>query len=350
MRALPGGAQYYRKFLRDLSKRIRPISSLLRKGFKVEFTPALEVIVCEILAELAAPTILVFPKWDAVADSSGPSHVYCNAFIDGVGVALDQEQTDGSVRPIACISRASLDSERHWTPLDLEARRVLWAIKRLRSYLGGTSVRIFSSDQALESIGKVGDDNARVQWWLEVLTAFDYTLEYRKGSTNGDSDFLSRMQEPATEHDRSGSSSLIPVKDGGIFLIRACGLRTRASLSPSVCLSGLVPHSESAVSCGLPFASSEVRDFRTHGPRMRIDDLSAPCGRFVARVTTAVTTDDCRPGCGEFVLAADIAFASVFAVPSGGGTGSAEAPAAVTSVAQHAPPTSSTFSRLRRDH
>ena len=46
VRAVLGGVGYYRKFLRDLSKRIRPITSLLRKGVKFEFTPAMEVIVC----------------------------------------------------------------------------------------------------------------------------------------------------------------------------------------------------------------------------------------------------------------------------------------------------------------
>ena len=74
---------------------------------------------------------------------------------------------------------------------------------------------------------------------------------------------------------------------------------------------------------------------------MRVDDLSALSGRFVARVTAAVTTDDCRPGRGEISPAADTAFSSVFAVPSEGGTGSAEAPAAVASAAQHAPSPSS---------
>ena len=46
VRALLGGVGYYRKFLLDLSKRIRLITSLLRKGVKFEFTPAMEVIVC----------------------------------------------------------------------------------------------------------------------------------------------------------------------------------------------------------------------------------------------------------------------------------------------------------------
>ena len=83
----------------------------------------------------------------------------------------------------------------------------------------------FSDHKALESIGKVGDHNVRVQRWLEFLTAFDYTLEYRKGSANGNADFMSRLPEPATEHDRSGLTSLSPVEDGGIYVMRACGLK-----------------------------------------------------------------------------------------------------------------------------
>ena len=105
----------------------------------------------EILAELANPPILVLPDWDAVADGSRPFHVYCEACIDGFGAALEQEQTDGSVRPIDYISRATLNSERHWTPLDLEAGSIVSAIKRHRGYLWGTkfaSFRITSRSKA----------------------------------------------------------------------------------------------------------------------------------------------------------------------------------------------------------
>ena len=44
----------------------------------------------------------------------------------------------------------------------------------------------------------MGDRTARVQTWLYVLTAFDYTLEYRKGSANGIAELLSRLPEPVT--------------------------------------------------------------------------------------------------------------------------------------------------------
>ena len=82
-----GGVGYCRKFLRDLSKRTRPITSLL----KFEFLPAMEVMVREILAELATPPILVSLDWDSVADGSRSFHVHCDACIDGFGDVLEQE-------------------------------------------------------------------------------------------------------------------------------------------------------------------------------------------------------------------------------------------------------------------
>ena len=70
LRSLLGGLSYYRKILLDMSKRIRPITALLKKGVKFLFTPSMEVIVRDMLAELAAPPVLVFSVWDAVADGS----------------------------------------------------------------------------------------------------------------------------------------------------------------------------------------------------------------------------------------------------------------------------------------
>ena len=71
--------------------------------------------------------------------------------------------------------------------------------------------------------------HARVQRWPEWFTAFDYTLEYRKGSANENADVLSRFPEPATEHERSGSSSLTHVEDNATFLIRASVFSIRSS-------------------------------------------------------------------------------------------------------------------------
>ena len=89
------------------------------------------------------------PDRDAVADGSRPFHVYCDACIDGFGAALEQEQPggsvqpDGSVRPIAYISRAPLDPESHWIQLDLETGSIFWAIKRFKLPFGHEFSDIF---------------------------------------------------------------------------------------------------------------------------------------------------------------------------------------------------------------
>ena len=126
--------------------------------------------------------------------------MYGDACTDGFGAALEQQQSDGSMKPVTYINRATLDSERHWTPLDLEVGNIVWDPKRLRCYLWGTKSRILSDHKALESIGKVGNHNTRAQRCLEFLTAFDYTIEYRKGNTNGNVDFLSRLPETTTRY------------------------------------------------------------------------------------------------------------------------------------------------------
>lgn len=70
VRTLMGGVSNYRKCFRDPSIRLRPINSLHRKDAKLSFKPGMETIVREVLAELGAPSILVFPDFDAIADSS----------------------------------------------------------------------------------------------------------------------------------------------------------------------------------------------------------------------------------------------------------------------------------------
>ena len=73
--ALMGSVNYYRKYLPDLSKRLRPMNALLWNGVKFAFTPATEKLVREVLVELTTPPVLVFPDWDAVDHRSRSFHV-----------------------------------------------------------------------------------------------------------------------------------------------------------------------------------------------------------------------------------------------------------------------------------
>ena len=72
LRSLLGGLSYYRRFLPNMARHIRPITALLKKGVAFDFASTMEDTVRVLLAELAAPPILVFPDWDAVIDTSRP--------------------------------------------------------------------------------------------------------------------------------------------------------------------------------------------------------------------------------------------------------------------------------------
>ena len=101
LRSLRRGLSYYLKFLPNMARNIRPITALLKKGVAFDFTSAMENTVRALLAELAAPPILVFPDWDAVTDMSRPFRLHCDASTAGLQATLEY------------ISRATLDNEQN---------------------------------------------------------------------------------------------------------------------------------------------------------------------------------------------------------------------------------------------
>ena len=149
LRSLLGGLSYYRKFLPNMAKRVRPIATLFKKRVTFSFTQPMEEAVRTLLAELTAPPILVFPDWGAVIDKSRPFRLHCDTSTDGLGATLEQEQTDGSIPPIVHISRATLANERNWTPMELEAGCAVWSIRRLRRYLFSVFFLIFTDHECL---------------------------------------------------------------------------------------------------------------------------------------------------------------------------------------------------------
>ena len=232
LRSLLGGLSYYRKFLPNIARLIRPLTTLLKKGAAFDFLSTMEDTVRALLAELAAPPILVFPDWDAVIDTTRLFRLHCDASTAGLGATLEQEQPDGSIlRPIVYISRATLDNEQNWTPMELEAGCVVWSIRRIRRYLFGVYFLVFTDHQCFQQICKIGETKPRIQRWMEFLSAYNFRLSYRRGQDNANADFLSRLPLPPIAEDISGASALTDPDDLGVYLIRACGFTTQPTPS-----------------------------------------------------------------------------------------------------------------------
>ena len=294
LRSLLGGHSYYRKFLPNMARHIRLITALLEKGVAFDFTFAMEDTFRALLAELAAPPILVFPDWDAVIDTSRPFRLHCDASTAGLGATLEQEQPDGSIRPLVYISRATLDKEQNRTLMELEAGCVVWSIRRLRRYLFGVYFLVFTDHQSLQLICKIEETKPRIQRWIEFLSAYNFRLSYRQGQKNADADSLSRLPLPPIDEDISDASALTDPNDLGVYLIRACGFTTPAFPVPGVSLGGLTPspcHAPDAVLGRLtPLPDSPVLgglhltidDFRTHRAPMPSTHMTASPRRHYA--------------------------------------------------------------------
>ena len=286
LRSLLGGLSYYRKFLPNMARHIRT-TALLKKGAAFDFTSAMEDTVRALLAELTALPILFFPDWDAVIDTSRPFRLHCDASTAGLGVTLEQEQPDSSIRPIVYISRATLDNEQNWTPMELEAGCVVWSITRLRRYLFGVYFLVFTDHQCLQQICKIGETKPCIQRWMEFLSAYNFRLSYRRGQQNANADFLSRLPLPPNDEDISGASAVTDPDDLGVYLIRACGFTTPAcpvsggglgGLTPSPChapdavLGGVTPPPDPPVLGGLHLT---IEEFQTHRAPMPPTHMTA---------------------------------------------------------------------------
>lgn len=119
------------------------------------------IFVRELLSELADPPVSAFRDWDIVADSSCHFRVFPYASIHGIGSTLELEQLHGSVRPTIYASRITFEPEGYWTPLDLKACSLVWAIKCLeRLYLGREVPHILGRRSAGAYYPKLGPQRA----------------------------------------------------------------------------------------------------------------------------------------------------------------------------------------------
>ena len=75
-----------------------------------------------------------------------------------------------------------------------------------------------SDHQPLKNVANLSTKVNRVQCWFDCLSAYTYTLQYRPGKSNGNSDLLSRLPLPATEADNHPDVRLPDPEDIDMYL------------------------------------------------------------------------------------------------------------------------------------
>ncbi|WVZ81363.1 hypothetical protein U9M48_028749 [Paspalum notatum var. saurae] len=184
IRSFLGLAGYYRRFIEGFSKIAKPMTALLEKNIKFQWTSACQKAFEELKKRLTTAPVLTFP------DMHKPFSVSCDASRLGLGCVLMQE---GKV--IAYASRQLRDHEKNYPTHDLELAAVVHALKVWRHYLFGQKCDIYTDHKSLKYIFTQTELNMRQRRWLELIKDYDLEIHYHPGKANVVADALSRKSQ-----------------------------------------------------------------------------------------------------------------------------------------------------------
>jgi hypothetical protein len=180
VRSFLGLAGYYRRFILNFSKIVKPITELLKKGNKYVWSEACDEAFKHLKKLLTTSPVLAQPN------TTKPFDVYCDASGTSLGGFLMQEG-----RVISYSSRQLRRHEEQYPTHDLELAVVVMALRMWRHYLLRNVVHIYTGHKSLKYIFTQPDLNMRQRRWLELIK--DYALEvcYHSGKANIIVDVLS---------------------------------------------------------------------------------------------------------------------------------------------------------------
>lgn len=199
LRGFLGTFGYYRKFVRDCAKLIKPLTSQLRKGEKIRHTKEFIEAFERCKSILTTSDILQYP------DFSKPFVLTTDASNFAIGAVLSQGPI-GKDKPIAFASRTLSKSEENYSTIEKELLAIVWACKYFRPYLFGNKFTLFTDHQPLTYIFSMKDPSSKLVRWRLSLEEFDYEIKYRKGTQNVVADGLSRIKIESSDLNVSENS------------------------------------------------------------------------------------------------------------------------------------------------
>jgi hypothetical protein len=181
VRSFLGLAGYYRRFIPDFSKLVKPITSLLKNDTKFNWSSKCNEAFEQLKVLLTTAPVLAQP------DIEKPFDVYCDASGSGLGCVLMKE---GQV--VAYALRQLRLHEEQYPTHDLELAVVVHALKIWRHYLLGSTCHIYTDHKSLKYIFTQSELNMRQRRWLKLIKDYELEIHYHPGKANVVVDALSR--------------------------------------------------------------------------------------------------------------------------------------------------------------
>ena len=183
-----GLANYYRRFVKDFAKIGTPLTQLTRKDVPFVWSDACDEAFRSLKRALVTAPVLRLP------DPTKDFFIEADASKFAIGAVLYQK--DGrNCHPVAYISRKLSSAERNYPIQEQELLALIYALKKWRHYLFGTSIRAYTDHQSLVLWHTFKNLTGRKARWVLDLSSFNVELIYKKGLENIVADTLSRRPD-----------------------------------------------------------------------------------------------------------------------------------------------------------
>ncbi|GJU86124.1 putative nucleotidyltransferase, ribonuclease H [Tanacetum coccineum] len=171
VRSFLGHAGFYRRFIKDFSMISKPMTKLLMKDAKFDFSDDCKKAFNILKEKLTTAPIIISPDWNV------PFELMCDASDFAVGAVLGQ-RIDRKFKPIYYTSKTLNNAQEHYTTTEKELLAVIFSFDKFRPYLVLSKIIFYTDHSALKYLFNKQDAKPRLIRWVLLLQGFD--IEIRK--------------------------------------------------------------------------------------------------------------------------------------------------------------------------
>ena len=181
VRSFLGLAGYYRRFVKGFSMTAAPITRLIQKNVRFEWSEKCQASFEKLKAFLTEASVLTQPTY-------GKKYmIFSNASLNGLRCILMQE---GKV--VAYASRQLKPYEKNYPTHDLELTAIVFALKIWRHYLYEEKCFIYTDHKSLKYLPSQREFNLRQRRWMELIKDYDCVIDHHPRKANVVVEDLSR--------------------------------------------------------------------------------------------------------------------------------------------------------------
>jgi len=185
-----GVCNFYRRFINGFSRTAKPLYDQTKKDVVWEWGNKEPTAFDELRQKLCSTPVLTYLK------AGRPLLVETDASQYVCSGILSQQDGDGKWKPIAYRSKTMKPATCNYDVHDKELLAIVHALKEWRRYLkaGGQHFRVLTDHQNLIRFTTTKELTGRQIRWSEVLSGFDFKIEYRPGKEGAKPDALTRRK------------------------------------------------------------------------------------------------------------------------------------------------------------